>query len=142
MTPQLDHLCTSIRSVLSQVQARAQSASVRSASNAETLELALRAEIADLDDRIAANRVALKAAHAQVTEWICAEHADSEPEASPFVAPRSDRALTDRAKAADRYADAMALIATAAVERAAKAALEAAAIHCHCFQSRHIAAGK
>jgi len=132
VTPQLDRLCTSIRSLLSQVQARAQSASVHGGSNAATLELALRA----------ANRVALKAAHSRVTEWICAEHADSEPEASPLVAPRSDRALTDRAKAADVYADAMALIAIAAVERAAKAALEAAAIHCHCFQSRRIAAGK
>jgi len=142
VTPQLDRLCSSIRSVLSQVQARTQSASVNSSSKAEALELALRSEIAALDDSIAARRTALKAAHVLVTEWICAEHAELEPEASPLVAPRSDGALKDRAKAADGYAEAMALIATAAVERAAKAALEAAAIHCHCFQSRRTAAGR
>jgi len=142
MKAQLDKLTTDIHATLTALKKRAHDAAGRGGGGLEQLEKSLRAEIDALNKRLVGSEPSVREAEALVAGWLATEAADVRARMVHAAAKADAVALEARAKATDDYARAMGVIAVSTVDRAARAAIEAAAAHVHLHSARRAASAR
>lgn len=96
---------------------------------APEVERAIRQQMDSLQKKIDESNAAVEAAKPKVDEWIQAQKAAAQGKIAEWKTKGDAKNLQLHAQMADAYADAMSVIASATVNKAAKAALEALLAH-------------
>ena len=111
-----------IRITTEMVDDQLQSMKAKKPGQADQVVRAIHQAMDSIQEKIDASNSAVKAAQAKVNEWVKTQKIAAEGKGDK-------KRLRARAKMADGYANAMSIIASSAVDKAAKAALEALLAH-------------
>lgn len=129
MSSQIDQFCSDLRINLTMLDEKLQALKAKALRKADQAEDAVREQIDLIQNDIGQSEAAVEAAKAGVDEWVKAEQAVGRDKIAEWKAKGDATSLQARADLADRYAEAMSVIASSAVEKATRAALEAVLAH-------------
>jgi len=129
MNPRIDQFCTDLRVSLQSIDDKFQALKSKAQGKADEAERAVREQMNAIQKKLDKSRAEVEAARAKVKDWVKAQESSAQNKIAEWKAKGDAKNLQARADLADDYAKAMSTIASAAVEEAAKAALEA--VHAH-----------
>ena len=129
MSAQIDRFCNDLRINLTMIEDKLRALKAKAVGKADEAERAVRQQMDTIEKKIEENRSTVDAAEANVNEWVREQKATAQNKISEWKAKGDAKALQARADLADAYAKAMSVIASSAVDNAAKAALEAVLAH-------------
>jgi len=129
MGTRIDAFCDDLRINLTMMSDDLRVLKAKALDKAPEVERAIRQKVYSLEKKIDEGSAAVEAAKPKVDEWIQAQKTAAQSKIAEWRAKGDAKNLQLRAKMADAYADAMSVIASSAVDKAAKAALEALLAH-------------
>ena len=129
MSEQIDKFCNDLRVNMTMIDDKLKALKAKAAGKADEAEHAARQQMNSLQKKIDESHAAVLAAETKVKEWVEAQKGAAQSKIAEWKAKGDAKSLEARADLADAYAKAMSVIASAAVNKAAKAALEALVAH-------------
>lgn len=129
MASQIDRFYNDLRINMAPIEEKLQSLKGKALGKVDEAEPVIRQQIDFVQKKIAERKAAVEAARAKVKEWGEAQKATTQKKIAEWKAEADLKSLQARAKMADDYAIAMVVLASSAVDEAAKAALDA--LHAH-----------
>ncbi len=129
MGTQIDAFCEDLRINLTMMSDDLRVLKAKALGKAPEVERAIRQQVDTLQKKIDESNAAVEAAKPKVDEWIQTQRTAAQSKIAEWKAKGDAKNLQLRASMADAYADAMSVIASSAVDKAAKAALEALLAH-------------
>ena len=125
MNERIDQFCETLRVKLTSIDNNMQALKAKIDSEARTAEQDVQSHLDSVKKRIAQDRTKLAAAQADIEKWAEERKAVTDEKIAEWKAKLEQAELKGRAEAAERYAVATAVMASAAVDEAEQAALEA-----------------
>ncbi len=125
MGTQIDAFCDDLRINLTMMSDDLRVLKAKALGKAPEVERAIRQHLDSLQKKIDGSNAAVEAAKPKVDDWIQAQKTAAQSKITEWKAKSDAKNLQLRADMADAYADAMSVIASSTVNKAAKAALEA-----------------
>lgn len=125
MSTQIDKFCSDLRLNLTMVDDKLQALKAKATDKADEAESAARQQMDALQKKIDEGHAAVAAAEAKIKEWVEAQKSEAQSKIAEWKSKGDEKSLRARADLADAYAKAMSVIASSAVNKAAKAALGA-----------------
>ena len=129
MAAQIDQFYNDLRVNMTTIEEKLRSLKGKALEKADEAEPVIRQQIDFVQKKIDERKAAVEAAKAKVKEWGEAQKAATQKKIAEWKAKADAKSLQARADMADDYAIAMAVLASSAVDEAAKAALDA--LHAH-----------
>jgi hypothetical protein len=126
---QIDQFYNDLRVNMTMIEEKLRSLKGKTLEKADEAEPMIRQQIDFLQKKIDERKAAVEAARAKVKEWGEAQKGATQKKIAEWKAKVDAKSLQARADMADDYAIAMAVLASSAVDEAAKAALDA--LHAH-----------
>ncbi|HKH81576.1 MAG TPA: hypothetical protein VKA03_08210 [Methylovirgula sp.] len=136
MSTHLDKFCDDLRANMSMIDENLQGLKAKTRGNADEAERAIHQQLDSVQKKIEQSTAAVESAKTKVNEWAKAQNADAKKKIAEWKAKGDARSLQAQADLADGYAKAMSVIASSAVNKAAKAELEAWLAHCNIEASK------
>ena len=130
MSTQVDQFCDDLRINMTMIDDNLRMVKAKALGKADEVERTVRQQIDSLQMKIDATKAAVEAAKPTISKWIEAQKAAAQIKIADIKAKGDEKSLQARAELADAYANSMSIIASSAVDEAAKAALEALLAHC------------
>ena len=130
MSTQIDQFCEDLRVNMTMIDDNLRAVKAKALGKADEVERAVRQQIDSLQKKIDATKATIEAAKPIINNWVEAQKAAAQIKIADTKAKRDEMSLRARADMANSYANAMSVIASSAVDEAAKAALEAFLAHC------------
>ena len=125
MNERIDQFCENLRVKLTSIDNNMQALKAKIDSKARTAEQDVQSHLDSVKKRIAQDRTKLAAAQADIKKWAEERKAASDEKVAEWKAKLEKAKLKGRADAAERYAAGAAVVASAAVDEAEQAWLEA-----------------
>ena len=125
MNERIDHFCENLRVKLTSIDNDMRALKAKIDSKALTAEQDIQSHLDSVKKRIAQDRTKLVAAQADITKWADEREAVTDEKIAEWKANLEKAKLRGRAEVAERYAAGAAVVASAAVDEAEQAALEA-----------------
>ena len=125
MGERIDQFCENLRTKLTNVDGNMQALKSKIDSKARTAEQDARAQLDAVKSRIEHDRAKVTAAQSDIRKWMEERKASGNEKIADWKAKHESARLQSRADHADRYAEAAAIVALAAVDEAEEASLEA-----------------
>ena len=125
MNERIDQFCENLRVKLTSIDNDMRALKAKIDSKALTAEQDIQSHLDSVKKRIAQDRTKLVAAQADITKWADEREAVTDEKIAEWKAKLEKAKLKGRAEAAERYAAAVAVVASAAVDEAEQASLEA-----------------
>ena len=125
MSDRIDQFCENLRIKLMIIEKKMQQLKAKIDSKAQTAEREVRTQLETVKKRIEQDRTKLETAQADVKKWVDEFKFASNEKIADWKAKHERAKLQIRAEVAERYAEAAAVVALAAVDEAEQAALEA-----------------
>jgi hypothetical protein len=125
MATQIDQFCNDLRVSMTTIEDKFKALKGKAQEKADEAEPVIRQQIASIQKKIDESDTAVKAAKAKVKEYAEEQKAATKKKIEEWKAKSDAKSLKARAELADDYAISMAVLASAAVDKAAKAALDA-----------------
>ena len=125
MNERIDQFCENLRVKLTSIDDNMQALKAKIDSKARTAEQDVQSHLDSVKKRIAQDRTKLVAAQADITKWADEREAVTDEKIAEWKAKLEKAKLRGRAEVAERYAAGAAVVASAAVDEAEQAALEA-----------------
>lgn len=129
MSEQIDKFCSDLRTNMTMIESKLQALKAKAAGKADEAERTVRQEMDSIQKKIDESKAAVEAAKAKVNEWADAQKTATLSKIAEWKAKGDEKSLQVHADLADHYAKATSAIASSAVQKAAKAALEALLAH-------------
>ena len=125
MNERIDRFCENLRVKLTSIDNDMRALKAKIDSKALTAEQDIQSHLDSVKKRIAQDRTKLVAAQADITKWADEREAVTDEKIAEWKAKLEKAKLRGRAEVAERYAAGAAVVASAAVDEAEQAALEA-----------------
>jgi hypothetical protein len=129
MSAQIDKFCDDLRVNMTMIDDKLKALKAKTAGKADEAEHAARQQMDSLQKKIDESHAVVVAAEAKAKEWIDAQKGAAQSKIAEWKAKGDAKSLEARADLADAYAKATSVIASSAVNKAAKAALESLVAH-------------
>jgi hypothetical protein len=130
VSAQVDKFCDDLHVNMTMIDDNLRAVKAKALGKADEVERTVRQQIDSLEKKIDAAKATVEATKPVITKWVEAQKAAAQIKIADAKAKRDGKSLQLRADMADEYANAMSVIASSAVDEAAKAALEAFLAHC------------
>ena len=125
MSTQIDKFCEDLRTNMTMIDDNLRAVKAKAVGTADEAERAARQQVDFLKKKIDAAKASVEAAEPKINKWIEAQKTTAQSKIAEWKAHGDQKSLQMRADMADAYANAMSVVASSAVDEAAKAALEA-----------------
>ena len=125
MSERIDQFCENLRVKLTSIDNNMQALKAKIDSEARTAQQDVQSHLASVKKRIAQDHTKLAAAQADIEKWGEERKAVTDEKIAEWKAKLEKAKLKGRAEAAERYAAGAAVVASAAVDEAEQAWLEA-----------------
>ena len=125
MNERIDQFCENLRVKLTSIDDNMQALKAKIDSKARTAEQDVQSHLDTVKRRVAQDRTKLAAAQADIMKWAEEREAVTDEKIAEWKAKLEKAKLKGRAEAAERYAAGAAVVASAAVDEAEQASLEA-----------------
>lgn len=125
MSERIDQFCENLRVKLTSIEQDLQGLTEKIDAKAKGVDQAVRARLSAVKMRIEQDRAKITAAQNDFRKWSEQSKAATERQVAEWIAQVDHAKLQSRAKSAQLYADAAGRLASAAVDEAEQAALEA-----------------
>ena len=129
MSTQIDQFCDDLRINMTMIGDNLRAVKAKALGKADEAERAVRQQMETLQKKIDTAKAAIEAAKPKINKWVEAQKTMAQSKIAEWKAKGDEKSLQVRADMADSYANAMSVIASSAVDEAAKAALEALLAH-------------
>jgi hypothetical protein len=129
MNERIDHFCENLRVKLTSIDNDMRALKAKIDSKALTAEQDIKSHLDSVQKRIAQDRTKLVAAQADIRKWADEREAVTDEKIAEWKVKLEKAKLRGRAEVAERYAAGAAVVASAAVDEAEQAALEAWLAH-------------
>lgn len=130
MNTQIDQFCSDLRMNLKMIDEDIRVLEAKAGTATDEAERAVRQQIDSLRKKIDGSKPAIAAATTKARQWVEGQKSAAQNKIAEWKAKGDAKNLQLRAEMADDYAAAMSVIASSAVNEAAKASLEALLAHC------------
>ena len=124
MSTQIDQFCDDLRINMTMIDDNLRVMKAKALGKADEAERAVRQQMEVLQKKIDTTKAAVEAAKPKIDKWVQAQKTMAQSKIDEWKAKGDEKSLQLRADMADAYANAMSIIASSAVDEAAKAALE------------------
>ena len=125
MNERIDQFCENLRVKLTSIDNDMRALMAKIDSKARNAEKDIESHLDSVKKRMAQDRTKLAAAQADITKWAEEREAATDEKIAEWKAKLEKAKLKGRAEAAERYAAGAAVVASASVDEAEQAALEA-----------------
>ena len=125
MSEQIDKFCEDLRANITMIDNNLRAVKARAEGKADEAERAARQQLEAVQKKIDAAKSAVEAAKPKINKWIDSQKTTAQSKIAEWKAKGDEKSLQLRSDMANSYANAMSVIASSAVDEAAKAALEA-----------------
>jgi hypothetical protein len=129
MSAQIEKFCSDLRVNMTMIDEKLQALKAKAAGKADEAEHAARQQMDSLQKKIDESHATVAAAEAKAKEWVEAQKSAAQSKIAEWKSKGDEKSLQARADLADTYAKGMSVIASSAVNKAAKAALESLVAH-------------
>lgn len=125
MSTQIDKFCEDLRTNMTMIDDNLRVVKAKALGKADEAERAVRQQMDSLQKKIDGAKAAVEAAKPKINRWVEEKKTTAQSKIADWKAKGDQKSLQLRADMADAYANATSVIASSAVDEAAKAALEA-----------------
>ena len=125
MGERIDQFCENLRTKLTSIDNSIQALKAKIDGKAQTAEQDVRRHLDGVKNRIEQDRAKVTAARADIKKWADQQKASTSEKIAEWKTKREIAMLQSRADSAERYAAAAAIVASAALDEAEQASLEA-----------------
>ena len=125
MSTQIDQFCDDLRINMTMIDENLRVVKAKALGKADEAERAVRQQMEVLQKKIDTTKAAVEAAKPKIDKWVEAQKTVAQSKIAEWKAKGDEKSLQLRSDMANSYANAMSVIASSAVDEAAKAALEA-----------------
>ena len=125
MSTQIDQFCEDLRVNMTMIDDNLRAVKAKAAGTTDEAQRAARQQMDSLQKKIDAAKAAVETAKPKINKWVELQKTTAQSKIAEWKVKGDQKSLEMRADMADAYANAASVVASSAVDEAAKAALEA-----------------